>query len=295
MDKRKTTGQSPGTGLVRSVRAVLRSFVAALVVVATIASPSQAQPTEGATVLIIGADREIGSVLTRGYAERGWSVIGTVPDPTTAGNARTLAQQFSNITIEVLDVTDFATIDTLSKTYRNQPIDILIYATRLPVGEAPGGMDAQKLGQFNYDTFHEALIVNAGAALKVIEAFNDQVEASSFKKIIKISSATGSIGTPRDCIRCGNFFGRASHAAGNMLMRRLYQYHKGNETCVVIGILDPGPVSIAAMDSLVADNFPAALIIPVEESVAGMMQVIDGLDETTNGSFFNYKGEHVPW
>jgi len=36
-------------------------------------------------------------------------------------------------------------------------------------------------------------------------------------------------------------------------------------------------------------------LIDTQTSVTGLMQVIDGLDQTTNGRFFNYDGSEIPW
>ena len=268
-------------------RLIIRLLIEPLVVLSFIfftGTPCvYAQSSPNTTVLIIGAEREIGFTLARQYAVRGWSVIATVTDSASATKTAALAQKFPNVEVEDLNIRDFAAIDALASKYQGQPIDILLYATRLDGGDAPGGLTAQRFGHFNFSAFNEVLTVNTVAALKVFESFNEHVQSSGLKKVIKLSSSSGSVSNARNCTRCGNFFGRASHAAGNMLMRRLFQYHRGTRTGVVVGLMDPGPVNDASMEALVADNFPAALLISVEDSVTGMMRVIDNFDETNSG------------
>ncbi len=275
----------------------LRNFkLATLCFVAVMAtSYAYAQSVPKTTVFIIGADSEIGNALVRRYAGRQWAIIATVENSGPAVETKSLAEQFPNIEVENLNIRDFDEIDMLAAKYQNRPIDILIYAKRLDGGDAAGGLTAQRFGQFDFEAFDEVLTVNAVAALKVFEAFNEHVQSSRLKKVIKLSSSSGSVSNARNCTRCGNFFGRTSHAAGNMVMRRLFQYHRSADTGVVVGIVDPGPVNDASMEALVADNFPAALLVSAEDSATGMMHVIDGFGETNSGSIFNYRGESVPW
>ena len=39
---------------------------------------------------------------------------------------------------------------------------------------------------------------------------------------------------------------------------------------------------------------PGAPLTP-EESVRGMIKVIDGLDPSKNGKFLDYRGREIPW
>ena len=66
------------------------------------------------TVLITGANQGHGLAFANDYAERGWNVIATCRTPDKAERLTALADQYSNITIEELDVTDFGEIDALA-------------------------------------------------------------------------------------------------------------------------------------------------------------------------------------
>ncbi len=248
------------------------------------------------TALIVGSDREVGFEFTRTYANRGWNVIATGVAPEQNTDLMDLASANTRVTIETFNANDFDAVDALAKKYRGTPVDLLLYATRLNVAEPPSNMEIQKFGQFDYDIFYLSLTTNAVAAIKVAEAFNDNVITSQHKKVVQLSSMNGSIGKPKiRCQRCGNFFTESSFAAANALMRRLFKLHRSRETGVVVGMIAPGPVSIKDIAPLVADNFPADSLVSVEDSVAGMVKIIDGLNEENSGSFYNYNGQELPW
>ena len=248
------------------------------------------------TALIVGADREIGFGFTQVHAARGWNVIATGVAPEKNTELTTLAATSDRIKIEQLNANDFKAVDALAERYRGQPVDLLLYATRLNVAEPPSNMEVQKFGQFDYDIFYLSLTTNAVAAIKVAEAFNEHVVSSRHKKIVQLSSMNGSIGKPKiRCQRCGNFFTESSFAAANALMRRLFKFHLSRGTGVVVGMIAPGAVNTKDMVPLIADNFPASSLVSVEDSVAGMVKIIDGLNETNSGSFYNYNGQELPW
>src|SRR5690606_41237347 len=75
------------------------------------------------TLLITGANRGIGLELTRQYAADGWDVIACARQPDKADELKALG---SRVTVEALDVTDYAAVDWLEETYKVRPIDQLI-------------------------------------------------------------------------------------------------------------------------------------------------------------------------
>ena len=250
------------------------------------------------TVLLTGTHKEIGFDFAKKYAEQGWNVIATDPEPDNNSALQELVQKHSNITVETLDVADFDAIDDLALKYRDQPIDLLLSSTRISVAEATGGMDVQKFGQFNYDVFNEMARINALAPLKLIETFHDNVAKSRQKKFVTISSSNGVIGSlvKTKCRRCGNFFGKASYATTSMLIHRVDMHLRGRDSEIVVGLLNPGPVDIAAVKPLVADNFPSDSLIPVGESVDAMMDIIANYYTLeTSGQFIDYRGHELPW
>ena len=77
-------------------------------------------------VLVTGSNRGIGYEFVSQYAERGWSVIATSRSPHDDVELINLAEKYSNITIEKLDVTSQEDIDNLVDKLSGQSIDLLI-------------------------------------------------------------------------------------------------------------------------------------------------------------------------
>jgi len=236
------------------------------------------------TVLITGSNRGIGFALVRLYAERGWGVIATCRSPDTADDLQALRDEYPQVVIEQLDVTDFAGIDALAERYRNVPIDILINNAGIL-----GDNDKQKFGTFDYSAFDEVMAVNTRGPIKIVEAFIENVAASDQKKIMNISSYVGSI----EKTFGGQNFYRASKAALNMSMRtiaRELKYSKiKSRKGIIVGLIDPGVV-----DTGFAKNVPIPMI-SADESAAGVVAVIDGYTIKQTGSFVRYDGKSVPW
>ncbi len=70
---------------------------------------------DAASILITGSNRGIGLGLAQRYAEMGWTVYATARNPGRADELNALAEQFENLTVDELDVTDDEEIAALAK------------------------------------------------------------------------------------------------------------------------------------------------------------------------------------
>jgi len=61
---------------------------------------------------------------------------------------------------------------------------------------------------------------------------------------------------------------------------------------VKIGIFHAGPV---ATDMLAQTTFDLGNAISTEQSVSGMMNLIDALEPERSGRYFEYDGTEIPW
>jgi NAD(P)-dependent dehydrogenase (short-subunit alcohol dehydrogenase family) len=256
--------------------------LAALAFEAPAATETEApQDTVTPTVLITGSSRGIGLEFTRQYARLGWTVIATCRSPDKALELQEIAKDYSNVTIDRLDVTDHDMIDALAEKYRGTPIDILLNNA----GINPSPAD-QMLGSIDYDLFRMILETNTIGPMKMSEAFMDSVRASEQKKIMTLSSGMGSIeNSPRFRGVTGPY--RVSKAGVNMAMRVVYA--SVGRRGVIVGILDPGLVDTDQAKTVPLEKMPP------EVSVAAMIKVIDNFDSENSGSFIQYDGEAVPW
>jgi NAD(P)-dependent dehydrogenase (short-subunit alcohol dehydrogenase family) len=233
------------------------------------------------TVLITGANRGIGLEYVRQYAARGWNVIATARRPEEAADLKALAAANPKIRIEKLDVTDFAAVDALAARYKGKPIDIVVNNAGIT-----GARDKQEFGKSSdWPTFEAVLKTNVIAPLKIAEALLPNLQASSQKKLVNVSSSEGSIGSVNSA---RNVFYRASKAALNMEMRNVAFAVK--DKGIAVALINPGPVDTDMMASL-----PKRFLRPKEDAVKDLIRITDQLTLENTGSYWDFTGKPLPW
>ena len=246
------------------------------------------------TVLITGASKGHGLAFVNDYAERGWRVIATCRTPAKADLLQTLAAKFENVTVEELDVTDFAEVDALAKKYGGTPIDVLNLNGAINTFR----FTPNRFGEMDYDWFAEILKVNVIGQLYVAEAFIEHVAASNQKKIAVMSAVGGSIGNVRSATAPAY---RASKAGLNMLMRTYGEAVK--ERGVIVAVIAPGTVD--AMDYMHAEDpseIPEAFqrmiamnVLAPRSAIGAMIDLIDGLTIDDINAYHQWDGQVLPW
>ncbi|MBT4739961.1 MAG: SDR family oxidoreductase [Rhodospirillaceae bacterium] len=235
------------------------------------------------TILITGSNRGIGLGLAEAYAERGWRVIATARSPERADELNALDAKYDNLTVDELDVTDDSEIAALAVQYEGTPIDVLLNNAGVL-----GDVEKQNAQNIDYDEIKFIMDVNVYGPMKMAKAFLPHVAASKQKKILTMTSGLGSMALTQ---RLGRFYGyRMSKAAVNMAMRAMHADLKGEG--YVIGLIAPGQVQT---ELLFASGFRGPGSITVDESVAGLLTVIDGVNAETVGLPVNYDGQAIPW
>jgi NAD(P)-dependent dehydrogenase (short-subunit alcohol dehydrogenase family) len=236
----------------------------------------------GSTVLITGANRGIGLEFARQYAERGWTVIATARKPAEATELAALARSHPALRIESLDVASDESIVGLASRLKAQPIDVLINNAGL-LGDVP----KQSAGSFDRAEFGYVMSVNAFGALKLAEALKPNLLAGGRKKVFALTSGLGSSALTE---RRGGFYAyRMSKAALNIGFRALAADWRS--AGIMVGLIAPGMVETPLLRQ---SGFPGRGISP-EESVTGMLKVIDGMTLESNGKAINYDGSVIPW
>jgi NAD(P)-dependent dehydrogenase (short-subunit alcohol dehydrogenase family) len=138
--------------------------------------------------MITGSDRGIGLALTREFVNRGWRVIATCRDPAKATELAGFAHDHPSVSVEKLDVSDDAQIDSPAAKLKGQPIDVLINNAGVS-----GNVEGQTLAKLEPEDFGRVLRVNSYAPLRVSAAFLELVAASEQRKIVGMSSGYGSL------------------------------------------------------------------------------------------------------
>jgi NAD(P)-dependent dehydrogenase (short-subunit alcohol dehydrogenase family) len=240
--------------------------------------------------LITGADRGIGFALTQELIARGWKVLATCRDPAHAQALQDFANGNAQVRIEALDVTDNSAIASLSAKYRGQPIDALINNAGI------GNFSVQHSNELDADEFQKVLLVNTYAPVRVSGAFLEQVAASRQRKIIAISSGSGSIWLSAQGMRAYTY--NISKAGLNMAMRLLQ--NEVRDRGIMVGIVSPGPVDTDMQRALRTAAAQAGTPITSPqltpaESARALATYIEGLGPEKAGRFYSYNGQEIPW
>jgi NAD(P)-dependent dehydrogenase (short-subunit alcohol dehydrogenase family) len=220
------------------------------------------------SVLITGCDTGLGREFAVQYAQAGFAVVATYRD---------LANRVPDETMRhfALDVTDFAQFHALKKALGDQPIDLLL-------SNAGIGLETGEFGSLDYAYMHRVWSVNALGGVKLVEAFVDNVAASTQRRIVFISSRMGSIGAN---LSGGHYGYRASKAALNAMGRSLAidLYPRG----ITLNMVHPGGVNTAGGN-------PHATLT-VQESVNSMRALIARFGNHETGQLVSYNGQLLPW
>lgn len=226
------------------------------------------------TVLITGANKGVGLELVKVYAARGDTVLACCRNPEAAA---TLAAVDGDVEIIDVRVSDAESVAQLAKTLEGRPIDVLINNA----GMSGPGYDQQNARVMNFDGWMETFEVNTLAPVRVMQALLGNLKASDNPKVASITSQMGalSLDMPVAYAYC------TSKAALNKFMR-LAALDLGKDG-INICVIHPGWVRTDM-------GGPNAEISP-KESAAGIVKVIDELNDENNGGFWKWNGEVHGW
>lgn len=230
------------------------------------------------TAVITGANRGIGLEFTRRYLEAGWRVIAINRGHADALRALASDERLVLVQGELTHPSDLAQI---AEQLADESIDLLINNAGIMGTDTFRHDNRQRQGLYDFerDEWRAVFEINLFTPMHLIALLRPRLAAGA--RLVTISSSMGSIS--------GNAFGgwyayRASKAAVNSLMKSVAL--ELGEAVIAIA-LHPGWVR-TDMGGPDAD-------IDVETSVAGMMDVIAGLDVTDNGAFLGFDGQRLDY
>ena len=227
------------------------------------------------SILITGANRGIGLEFAKRYAADGWTVHATARDLAGAADLQAVS---GDIHLHALDVKDRAAIRALAGEIAG-PLDVVIANAGVGGKKRDGGM--QVFGDLDYESFADTLSVNTLGAVATAEAFAPHLKEGVQKKLACVSSLMGSI----EDTSGGAVAYRASKAALNMAMQ-----------ASAAGLAADGIATIVFHPGWVQTDMGGAQApTSVEDSVAGMRQVLDGVSPTGKAQFLDFTGKKLPW
>lgn len=230
-------------------------------------------------VLVTGASRGLGLGFVERWLADGREVFGLARNAKGSQALSELAQRYPGaLHLCDCDVADDASVKAAAET-----VSGLTKTLDLVVNNAGVfGPHGDSLASLDHDEIRRVFEINTLGPLRVARAFLPLLERGREPRLVSITSLMGSIG---DNASGGSWAYRISKAALNMAHRNLA--HECSPRGVVVALLHPGWVK--------TDMGGAGAPLSVEESVSGMIRVMDGITVADAGAFFDWEGDPQPW
>ena len=227
-------------------------------------------------VLITGANRGLGLGFVKSFLAKNVNVICTTRNIPGSKELLECKKKYpKNLQILELDLLGENSENSLSDLLSDKPIDIFI-------NNAGVGNSNQRFGVVSSKPWVEVLKVNLIAPLTVTQSIIENIKKGLDKKIYFLSSQLGSI---EDNTSGGMYIYRSSKTALNQVVKSLSVDLKPMGITVIS--LHPGWVKT----DMGGPNAP----VSIDESIKGMMKVIDATDIRNTGTFLNFDGQGLPW
>jgi NAD(P)-dependent dehydrogenase (short-subunit alcohol dehydrogenase family) len=224
------------------------------------------------TVVITGANRGIGLGLTRRFLAAGRRVIATCRQPDASGE---LARLGGGLEVCQLEVTDADSVAAFCSRLSDETVDVLVNNAGVLGGPRQGidGMD--------YSAWLHAFEVNTLAPFRLAAGLRASLRRSQRPRIVTLSSQMGALSRKST----GFHAYRSSKAAVNKVMQVLALELERDG--IVVCPVHPGWVR-TEMGGSDAD-------VSVDESAAGLFDLIEKLTLAHTGRFWTWEGEEHPW
>ncbi len=222
------------------------------------------------TALVIGGSRGLGLGLATELKSRGWSVIGTARDEAGARRVEALGAR-----AERLDTSDAGSVAALSERLARETFDLVF------VNAGIKGAEHQDPARATAAEVAELFQINSVAPVGIAREFLGRVREGS-GVIAFMSSDLGSVTRTNDAYIP---LYRASKAALNSLIRSFAAGLGGRRVTVLA--IHPGWVR--------TDMGGAAAPVGIEESVHGVVDVVEVRAGTLRHGFVDYRGVELAW
>jgi NAD(P)-dependent dehydrogenase (short-subunit alcohol dehydrogenase family) len=225
------------------------------------------------TTLIVGASRGLGFALAEEYCKRGYFVIATVRQPSTALNE---LQKKYNESLEIEDNVDIADLDLVRSLYerlKGRKIDVLFVNAGISRANELTPLHVKE------KDFLDMMLTNALSPMRVIELFHQEVTENGV--IALMSSELGSIANSQGFWELYS----SSKAALNILMKSFAACNPNSLKAMLL--IAPGWVR--------TDMGTAYASLNVSESIPLVVDVVEQHYGLPGLRFIDRHGETLPW
>jgi NAD(P)-dependent dehydrogenase (short-subunit alcohol dehydrogenase family) len=234
---------------------------------------------EARRVVITGASRGLGLEFVLHYLRQGWDVHALLRQPKACETIQNLlSSKGSKLEATACDVADGGSVAAAAKAIRARwdSLDLLINNAGI------NGSTNVDLEHLDMEDLRHVFEVNTIGPIQVSVALLPLLKKGTGSKIVHVTSKMGSIA---DNESGGWWAYRLSKAALNMACVNMA--HELRRLRIATMVIHPGWVRTDMGGSMAP--------LGTEESVAGMIDVIEGLAQADSGCFRDYTGAEVPW
>jgi NAD(P)-dependent dehydrogenase (short-subunit alcohol dehydrogenase family) len=232
--------------------------------------------TENRWALVVGASRGLGLGLAAELQRRGWNVVATVRDQAGEDRLKTLsAKPGGEIRVEHLDISDDAGIAAMRRRLDDKIFDLAFVNAGIA---PPEGHDAASASR---EEAANIFLTNAIAPIRTARALLDRMRDGP-GIVAFMNSGLGSVADKTDSY---SDLYSASKAALNSLSRS-FAASLGRRRITVLAVA-PGWVR--------TDMGGPDAPLSVEESVHGIVDVLESRAGIGRHGFVDYRGQEVAW
>lgn len=231
-------------------------------------------------IVVTGASRGLGLEFCRQYLEKGEAVVGIVRPTSSRDGVGALARDFPDrFHVAELDVANPMSCADFGEQVCNLPVDILINNAGIIGPETHKGETGQNISSFDPAIARSLFETNALAPLNLTLLLLPSLRRVKEARAIVLGSTVGIV---RETF--GDYYSyRMSKAAAHIAFATLAK-DLGNED-IIAAVVCPGWVR--------TDMGGGAASLSAQESVEGMIRVIDALKCADSGCFIDYSGNTI--
>ncbi|MGA9333191.1 MAG: SDR family oxidoreductase [Rudaea sp.] len=229
-------------------------------------------------ILVTGANRGLGLEFTRQLLARGDRVFAACRHPGKATALTGLAAAHpGHLHVLPLEQSKPRSIDELVRetSALTETLDVLINNAGMLVS-------GERFGEISVDSLADSFAANTIGPLLLTQSLCPLMEKAKSAKVMNLSSRLGSQ-------ECTTSFGTPSYsiskAALNMATRQLAA--ELGSRGIIVFCVSPGWVS--------TDMGGAKATLTPQQSVAGLIKVLDAVTPADSGRFINYDGTGIAW
>ncbi|KAK3066378.1 hypothetical protein LTR53_017303 [Teratosphaeriaceae sp. CCFEE 6253] len=239
------------------------------------------------TILVSGAAHGLGAAFLEAYRRQADTKV-------IAVDKAAIHSQHDNVTTYAVDVTDEASVGSLAENIADRPIDLVIHSAGVRglvphlEDEKHGDVDAcETLAAMEYATLMQTFNINAAGTFLLFRTLLPNLHLAADPKVIVMSSRMGSLSNNFRGNRAAGaaYAYRASKAALNAIVRS-FVVDVPEVTWVMC---HPGRVETKLV------KWKEEGAISAEESVEGLLPLIEAWHTGDSGAFYDRFGDIIPW